>query len=232
MLIILLFSLLLTGFVNESSRTEEGELIFAYDVPVQDADAEVSAIFYENNRFDYYELVKEYSDMYDVDFRLTLAIIKQESRFNHDVISSRGATGLMQLMPATHMEVAEKLELEDLHLPEQNIRSGVYYFSQLRGLFSGLTPRDEISLALAAYNAGPGRIYDAQDIAAYLGEDPTSWPTIERMLPLLSKRYYTLHKSVWEEGKPRSGYFGSWRQTAYYVESVMKAYNDYANMRG
>ena len=226
-----LFILLVTGFINEP-RIIEGRPLPLTDPQLAGNPGKSRAGYFSDGLFDHLELVKRYSNLYDVDFRLVLAIIKQESRFNHELVSDRGAIGLMQLMPVTHMEVAEKLELEDLHLPEQNIRGGVYYFSELRSLFSCPDPTDEISLSLAAYNAGPGRIYDAQDLAAYMGEDPNSWPTIEKMLPLLSKRYYTLHRSVWEDGKPRSGYFGSWRQTVTYVESVMKVYGEYSHIKG
>ena len=231
-IVLSLFFLLITGFINES-RLIEGRPLPPLDEGLIEAVSDgIENRLREGNQFDHIELVKQYSNMYGVDFRLTLAIIRQESRFNNELVSSKGAIGLMQLMPMTHMEVAEKLELENLHLPEQNIRSGEYYFSQLRNLFSGTNPQDEISLTLAAYNAGPGRIYDAQDLAAYMGENPNSWQIIEKMLPLLSKRYYTLHKSVWEEGKPRSGYFGSWRQTVSYVESVLKVYNEYSHIKG
>lgn len=232
MIVFVLAGLFITGFINEP-RMIEGRPLPPRD-EARTVTAGVGKVYHSlrGDNFDHIDLVKRYSNLYNVDFRLVLAIIRQESRFNHELVSSKGAIGLMQLMPMTHMEVAEKLEMEDLHLPEQNIRGGIYYFSELRSLFSCPDPLDEISLSLAAYNAGPGRIYDAQDLAAYMGEDPNSWQTIEKMLPLLSKRYYTLHKSVWDEGRPRSGYFGSWRQTVTYVERVLQVYVEYSDING
>jgi membrane-bound lytic murein transglycosylase MltF len=226
-----LFVFLVSGFIDEP-RLIQGRPLPPKEGQTYRSNSSKTEVDFSENKFDHIDLVKRYSDLYNVDFRLVLAIIQQESRFNHELVSRKGAIGLMQLMPVTHMEVAEKLDLENLNLPEQNIRGGVYYFSELRNLFSCPNPEDAISLTLAAYNAGPGRIYDAQDLAAYMGEDPHSWQTIEKMLPLLSKRYYTLHRAVWGDGKPRSGYFGSWRQTVGYVESVLKVYDEYIHING
>jgi membrane-bound lytic murein transglycosylase F len=152
----------------------------------------------------------------------------QESQFDHDAVSERGAIGLMQLMPVTNAEILEDLDLEGNQLPEENIIAGTYYVSKLLGLFKDCSPEDRLRLMLASYNAGPSRIYDAQELGAYMGEDPRKWSTIEHMLPLLSKRYYSLHSSVWQSGKPRSGYFGSWRQTLAYVDNTMKIYQTFS----
>ena len=81
-----------------------------------------------------------------------------------------------------------------------------------------------MSLALAAYNAGPSRVYDAQELAAYMGEDPSSWRAVAKALPLLSKRYYSLHALVWNDARPKYGYYGSSRQTITYVDRVMNSY--------
>lgn len=173
------------------------------------------------------KVVKYTSAESGLDYRLILAIMKQESQFEYDAVSSRGAEGLMQLMPVTNAEISEKLNLEGMHHPKENIQAGVYYFSQLFDLFRNCAPMDRLSLALAAYNAGPSRIYDAQVLAAYMGENPRSWQSIENILPLLSKRFYSLHQSVWADGKPRSGYFGSYRQTVLYVENTLSIYHGY-----
>ena len=171
-------------------------------------------------------LVKKYSSEYGIDHRLILAIIAQESQFDVSASSRRGAVGLMQLMPLTSAEIAEDLEFDEPHPVAGNIQSGVYYFAKLVQLFYNTDRDDHLRLALAAYNAGPSRIYDAQELAAYMGENPNDWNSIERILPLLSKRYYSLHRAVWNDGRPRSGYFGSSRETVSYVENTMKIYRD------
>ncbi|HEY6191287.1 MAG TPA: transglycosylase SLT domain-containing protein [Bacteroidota bacterium] len=177
-----------------------------------------------------FEAVKTYSAMYGVDFRLILAIINQESRFDGKALSGRGARGYMQIMPVTNSELREELDLPDPELPLQNIRAGVYYFSKLYALFPCAGENDRLSLALAAYNAGPARIYDAQELAAYVGEDGQRWSSVQSILPLLSKRYYSLHETVWEAGRPPSGYFGESRQTIGYVRAVLKSYAFYQSV--
>ena len=172
----------------------------------------------------HYDLVKQYSAQYGVDYRLILAIIKQESQFNQDALSERGAEGFMQIMPVTNAELTDELELPEQDFPRENLQAGIYYFSTLLELFNSAPVEDCISLALAAYNAGPARIYDAQDLAAYIGENPQRWSSLRHVLPLLSKRYYSLHHEVWHSGKPKNGFFGSSRQTVDYVETVLKSY--------
>ena len=155
-------------------------------------------------------------------------MMKQESQFVPDATSHRGAHGLMQLMPVTRYEVADALGYRTAELtPRHNIIGGIYYFRKLYGLFEGAEADDRLRLALAAYNGGPSRVYDAQDVAAYLGEHPYRWTSIRGALPLLSKRYYTLHESIWADGKPRSGYFGGSQETINYVENVMDYYDEF-----
>ena len=174
-----------------------------------------------------YHLVQRYANEYGLDYRLILAIIKQESQFNSEATSERGAVGLMQLMPLTNDEVSENLQMGEIDMIHSNIRGGIYYFAKLMTLFQPTNMDDRVRLALAAYNAGPARIYDAQELAAYIGDNPNSWASIQNVLPLLSKRFSSLHQSIWQDPKPRSGYFGSWRQTVGYVDSTMKVYNEY-----
>jgi soluble lytic murein transglycosylase-like protein len=93
---------------------------------------------------------------FNVSPTLVQAVAWQESRFRSDVISPKGAIGIMQLMPAT----ARQLGVNP-HDPRQNIYGGVAYLSMLLTRFNGDT-----RLALAAYNAGP------QAVAQYRGIPP------------------------------------------------------------
>jgi len=172
-------------------------------------------------------LIRAYASRYGFDWRLILAVMRQESRFSSTALSHKGAYGLMQITPLTGEEVAGVLGLEDVTRPQDNIKGGIFYLRQMYDLVATGDETERLRLSLAAYNAGIGRIYDAQQMAAYLQEDPTRWQSIKDALPLLSKRYYTLHKNVWAEAKPTSGWFGDSRETLEYVDAIMGYYDDY-----
>ncbi|MDO9475767.1 MAG: transglycosylase SLT domain-containing protein [Pseudohongiella sp.] len=105
----------------------------------------------------YGDLFASAATQLDVSQQLLFAIARQESAFMHDVRSSAGALGLMQLMPATGRETASRAGLrindQDLLRPEINIQLGSRYLAQLLNDFDG-----NRALAAAAYNAGPNRV--------------------------------------------------------------------------
>jgi len=89
---------------------------------------------------------------------LALAVTRQESAFNAGAVSSSGALGLMQLMPGTARDVAGKLGVPFIqdkltHDPTYNVQLGTQYLADMLQRFGG-----SYELALAAYNAGPGRV--------------------------------------------------------------------------
>ncbi len=106
----------------------------------------------------YSEYVYQYAEEYNVDPLLVFAIIKAESNFNPNVVSSSNAIGLMQLMDTTAEELARKLDItfvtkSSLYNPDLNIRLGTKYFSDLLKEYNQNT-----LLALTAYNAGKGTL--------------------------------------------------------------------------
>lgn len=105
----------------------------------------------------YSEYVHKYSEEYNVDELLIFSIIKAESNFKPEVTSNSNAMGLMQLMENTALEISNiidgiNIEKEDIYSPEINIKFGTYYFSTL------IERYNNIGLALAAYNAGMGKV--------------------------------------------------------------------------
>lgn len=172
-------------------------------------------------------VVKRYAQKYGVDWVLVLAVMQQESKFDKNALSHRGAFGLMQIMPQTRLELEERLGVEETMSPGNNIKAGVFHLKRLSRAFSSASEEDRTLLTLAAYNAGLGRIKDAQMLASHLGEDPLTWKGVRAALPLLSRRYYTLHQQVWPAGEPSSGTFSDWRQTTNYVDRIQEYYGQY-----
>lgn len=100
----------------------------------------------------YDDIIDKYSSEYNVDRSLVKAVIFKESRFKETAVSSKGAIGLMQLMPSTALWLMNKLKIEDYKIEsaDNNIRLGTYYLSYLMNLMDS----DE-EHTLLAYNAGP-----------------------------------------------------------------------------
>jgi membrane-bound lytic murein transglycosylase F len=176
----------------------------------------------------YLPLVKKYAQEYRIDWVLILAMMKQESRFNHEAVSYKGAYGLMQIMPVTQIELAEKLGVEETITPRNNIKAGIYHLKSLYAMFENIQEEDRTCLSLAAYNAGLGRVLDAQKIASYMGNDPHRWSSVREAFPFLTKKNYTLHSRIWSDGCPPSGYFRNPRQTVEYVDNIMISYDRYS----
>lgn len=92
--------------------------------------------------------VEQYSQRYGLDPHLVMAVIEVESGFNHQAVSRAGAQGLMQIMPATQQDLGLTAPFD----PAENIEAGIRYLKMLMDRFP------DLSLALAAYNAGPANV--------------------------------------------------------------------------
>jgi soluble lytic murein transglycosylase-like protein len=98
---------------------------------------------------DYDTLIAQHATQHALSPDFVRAVIQAESAFNPHARSPKGAMGLMQLMPST----AAEYRVTNAYDPAQNIRAGVAYLKSLMTRFN-----DNVSLALAAYNAGPGAV--------------------------------------------------------------------------
>ena len=135
------------------------------DVSTEGDAADASKVLAFFDIFPAYKAVKhhlrEAATANQIDYELLQAVIATESGFNADAVSPSGATGLMQLMPATAANFGVRGDknnsiTQKLTNPGLNIRTGSRYLRYLLDLFPG-----QIDLALAAYNAGEGRVQRA-----------------------------------------------------------------------
>lgn len=102
--------------------------------------------------------INEHSLRMGVSADLVRAVIQVESAFNPKAVSTKGAMGLMQLMPATARELGVVNPFE----PHENIRGGVAYLKQLLNRYD-----QKVELALAAYNAGMGNVEKYGDVPPF-----------------------------------------------------------------
>jgi soluble lytic murein transglycosylase-like protein len=102
--------------------------------------------------------ITEHASRQQVAADLVRAVIQVESAFNPRAVSAKGAMGLMQLMPATAVELGVKNPFD----PDQNIRGGVTYLRRLLDRYDG-----NVELALAAYNAGMGNVEKYGDVPPF-----------------------------------------------------------------
>jgi hypothetical protein len=103
-------------------------------------------------------MIREVSGRYNVDPALIRAVIETESNWNSKAVSSKGALGLMQLVPGT----ARQLGVNNAFDPRQNLEGGVRYLQMLLQRYNG-----DLDRALAAYNAGPGAVDRARGVPRY-----------------------------------------------------------------
>jgi len=172
----------------------------------------------------YDEIFKKKGNEYNLDWRLLAGIAFIESSFNHEVISTKGPIGLMQLMPSTAR--IYNYEPEDVIDPELNVDLACQLLTRIIELVRKRVPEvsdeDLLCFALAGYNAGLAHVYDAIRLADTLGYNPNVWPNnVEHCLRLKADpQYYRM--SVVKQGKFNGAF------TINYVNEVMAAYQSFS----
>ncbi|MEG1623087.1 MAG: transglycosylase SLT domain-containing protein [Alistipes sp.] len=170
----------------------------------------------------YDQIMRRVSDEEGNDWRLMSAIAYHESRFTANVISTRGARGLMQIMPsvARQFDVSQEKVLD----PETNVRLANQLLNKIAvslRLPSEISYENRMSLVLASYNSGIGHVLDARSLARTYGEDPNSWEVVSRYLELKSQPDY------YENDVVKCGRFTGFKQTRAFVDDVMSRYDKY-----
>ena len=165
----------------------------------------------------YDDLIRELTVDTDFDWRLLVAQIFQESRFDPQAKSFAGAVGLMQVLPRTAAQFGYDGNLED---PETNIRAGLAFLEWLEERFPARLPLEQrVFFSLAAYNAGHGHVQDARRLARQLGKDPDRWfGEVEQAMLLLSRPEFAR--------KARYGYVRG-TEPVNYVRQIRERYLGY-----
>ncbi|MEM1412878.1 MAG: lytic transglycosylase domain-containing protein [Pseudomonadota bacterium] len=142
------------GIVHFSSQPPKDDSAFErFRFPCYASDSRCSArVNWETvplNRTAYPDIIRDVAVLHRIDEGLIRAVIHAESAYQVDAKSPKGAQGLMQLMPTTQAD----LGVANPYDPIDNIEAGTRYLAQLLDQFDG-----DITLASAAYNAGPGAV--------------------------------------------------------------------------
>lgn len=107
------------------------------------------------------DLIRDAAARHNLPAALVTSVVAAESAFHSDAVSSKGAIGLMQVMPATALEMGL-----DATVPEQNIEAGTRYLAQLIDRYR-VTCRDWLRRSIAAYNAGPAKVDKYKGVPPY-----------------------------------------------------------------
>lgn len=164
----------------------------------------------------YDDIFRARATQYGLDWRLVASQAFQESGFDPRARSWVGAQGLMQVMPATGVEMGFK-KLED---PDEGAHAGVRYLAHLIDQFERELPfKQRVRFALAAYNAGKGHVDDARALAAELGLNPNKWfKNVEKTMLLLQDRKYARRaRHGWCRGE----------EPVKYVSEIQSRYDNY-----
>ena len=149
------------GVIHFTSKPQPGSSLYL-KAPKRRAQAGVVPVMPSDTseeRFTRYDKeIHQAATLYQIPVALVRAVIKVESDFDPRAVSSAGARGLMQMIPAT----ADRMLVRDIFDPRENIFGGVRYLRVLANMFNG-----DLQLTIAAYNAGEGAVVRYGGIPPY-----------------------------------------------------------------
>lgn len=153
----------------------------------------------------YDDLIREVAEESGWDWRLLAAVAYHESRFSMGANSKKGAVGLMQVR-------AGKYSIDTLLDPRVNLSIGARYLTRLGNMFQpyAADTTERLKFALAAYNAGEGKVLDYIHLAGRHEADSTRWNSVADVIR--------------QHGKGRG------RQTVAYVDAVLDSYAAYTRL--
>lgn len=164
----------------------------------------------------YDRLVQPLSEEYGVDWKLVLAVMAQESRFDPYAKSRMGAIGLMQIIPRF-----SRFEEHELWDPETNIREGLRYLRKHLDHYSYMDEDNQLAFALATYNAGMGHMADARRLTVDRNRDPNNWDDVaQSLLLLMQPRFFSQARFGFVRGT----------EPVNYVTEIKRRYTMYQNM--
>lgn len=167
------------------------------------------------------KLLQKHSRQIGWDWRLLASLIYQESQFQDHLVSSKGAIGLMQIMPS----IARKYGITVRSGDEEQIAAGVKYIKSIyRSLPEEIPAQEQVYFVLGAYNIGLGHILDARRLATKYGANPNVWyDNVEKYLQLKSDPDY------YRDTASRNGYANG-RQAVDFVRKIDARYMHYRNL--
>jgi membrane-bound lytic murein transglycosylase F len=165
------------------------------------------------------ETLKQTCEKHGFDWFLVASLMYQESKFDIEARGAKGAIGLMQMIP----ETMERYGVDSLSLPEEQIVAGIRYLASLEKMFNSSVPDpfERMRFIVAAYNAGPGHILDAQRLTKKAGGDPAEWNEVaQKLLEKTNPEIYRTDDDV------RHGYCNG-PITINYVNEIFERYEHY-----
>ena len=210
-------------YINDTTHSEEKYELIRKTIDIKFSPGNVAELVKL-----YGDMIKDQCNQYKIDWRIILAMIRQESYFNPTAVSHAGAYGFMQIMPRTGQGLQNELNLEDTKTPVNNLTAGMYYYATLVASFEFTGDDNKYKFALAAYNAGLARVVDAMTIANYFGKNYNKWDDVKEYYPYLASNQDSIQRLVWPKiGRPPGGTLNNWREPYKYVEYIIFYYENY-----